>query len=542
MTGALRLDVVTIFPDYLRVLDLSLIGKAAATGLIDLRVHDLRDWTQDRHRTVDGTPVGGGAGMVMRADVWGQALDAVLAPDAATAVADASGGGAAVAADAVGRRVLVVPTPAGEVFTQRTAEDLARADQIVFACGRYEGIDARVAEHYRRSGLEVRELSIGDYVLNGGEVATLVMVEAIARLRPGVLGNPESVEEESHSVAGLLEYPVYTRPIAWRGLDLAATEAPLLSGDHARVARHRRDQSLTRTAARRPDLVAALDPARLDREDRAVLARCGWAVPPGSPHPVPLRLRPATAADLPELTRLAARTFPDACPPGLEPASISAHTAQALSPERFAAWLTDPRAHLTVATLPQGLAASGPQQVGPGTGPGRAAGGQATGGGDSAPAGGEPAAPETAAPEAACAVELAESAAPLAAGALVGYSLVLLGQPGAPGGGPEGLDPLPDCLRPQGAEPVAELSKLYLDPRLRGSGLGPALLEQAVAAARTAGARRLWLGTHTGNRRAQKAYKRAGFRRAGTRVYDVGGQRCHDVVMVQELSAATAVR
>ena len=178
----LRLDVVTIFPDYLRALDLSLVGKAADTGLIDLHVHDLREWTHDRHRTVDDTPLGGGAGMVMKPDVWGEALDAVLAPPAG--------------APAQSRRVLVIPAPSGDTFTQRTAEDLARADQVVFACGRYEGIDARVAEHYRSAGVEVRELSIGDYVLSGGEAATLVMIEAVARLRPGVLGNPPSVIEE----------------------------------------------------------------------------------------------------------------------------------------------------------------------------------------------------------------------------------------------------------------------------------------------------------------------------------------------------------
>lgn len=516
MTGALRLDVVTIFPDYLRVLDLSLIGKAASTGLIDLRVHDLRDWARDRHRTVDGTPVGGGAGMVMRADVWGQALDAVLAS-----------GTAVDGREPAARRVLVVPTPAGEVFTQRTAEELAHADQIVFACGRYEGIDARVAEHYRRSGLEVRELSIGDYVLNGGEVATLVMVEAVARLRPGVLGNPESVEEESHSVAGLLEYPVYTRPIAWRGLDLATTEAALLSGDHARVARHRRDQSLARTAARRPDLVAALDPARLDREDRASLARCGWAVPPSSPHPVPLRLRPAVAADLPELARLAARACPDACPPGLDPARPPTATVQAL--ERLSACLADSRARLTVATLPQGLTAPACQAAD------RAPTlGAATGADDCALPRTEPPAPG-AAPEDAGA---AGPGAPLVVGALVGYSLVMLGQPQAQGEGP-GPAPVPECLHAQGAEPVAELSRLCLDPRLRGSGLGAALLEQAVEEARAAGAGRLWVGVHTGDRYAQKTYRRAGFRRAGTRSYEVGGRHCHDVVMARETSTAT---
>lgn len=262
----MRIDVVSIFPEYLAALDLSLVGKARAAGILDLRVHDLRDHAHDRHRTVDDAPLGGGAGMVMKPDVWGEALDPLLA-------------GAH----------LVLPTPSGEVFTQRTAEEFAGLDHLVIACGRYEGIDARVAEHYRAAGVPVREVSIGDYVLNGGEVAALVMVEAVARLLPGVLGNPESVVEESHSAAGLLEYPVYTRPPAWRGL---AAPDVLLSGHHANVARWRRDEALRRTSERRPDLVAALDVAGLDRRDREVLAELGWDL--GGDRP---RL---TAAPVPE--------------------------------------------------------------------------------------------------------------------------------------------------------------------------------------------------------------------------------------------------
>ncbi|ACZ30201.1 tRNA (guanine-N1)-methyltransferase [Xylanimonas cellulosilytica DSM 15894] len=256
----MRVDVVTVFPDYLAALDLSLIGKARQAGLLDLRVHDLRDWTTDRHRTVDDTPFGGGAGMVMRPDVWGTALDDVLGDDGH----------------------LVVPTPSGEVFTQRHAEALATEEHLVFACGRYEGIDARVAEHYRASGRRVSELSIGDYVLNGGEVATLVMVEAVGRLLPGVVGNPESLVEESHGAAGLLEYPVYTKPPVW-----AEHEIPevLLSGHHAKIARWRRDRALERTATRRPDLIAALDVAALDKHDLATLADLGWHVMDGTLHP-----------------------------------------------------------------------------------------------------------------------------------------------------------------------------------------------------------------------------------------------------------------
>jgi len=267
-----RVDVVTIFPDYLAPLGLSLVGKARESGLLDLRVHDLRAWATDRHRTVDDTPLGGGAGMVMRPDVWGAALDDVLG-DAVDPAAAAGPAGRGTPAGAGGGRPghgveLIVPTPSGEVFTQRTAERLAGRDRLVVACGRYEGIDARVVEHYRGRGVAVTELSIGDYVLNGGEVAALVVVEAVARLLPGVLGNPESLAEESHGASGLLEYPVYTRPVEWRGL---AAPDVLLSGHHARIARWRRDRALERTAERRPDLLSALGADALDRHDRGVL-------------------------------------------------------------------------------------------------------------------------------------------------------------------------------------------------------------------------------------------------------------------------------
>jgi tRNA (guanine37-N1)-methyltransferase len=227
-----RVDVVTIFPEYLAPLRLSLTGKAQDRGLLDVHVHDLRSWTHDRHHTVDDTPYGGGAGMVMRPEPWGEALDA-LVPDGEDDV------------------VLVVPTPSGEPFSQRVAEDLARSRRLVFACGRYEGIDQRVLDH-ARGRMSVREVSLGDYVLNGGEVAAMVVVEAVVRLLPGFMGNPASLAEESHGDDGLLEYPVYTKPASWRGLDVPAV---LLSGDHARIAAWRHDQSLRRTVARRPDLL-----------------------------------------------------------------------------------------------------------------------------------------------------------------------------------------------------------------------------------------------------------------------------------------------
>lgn len=301
----MRLDVFSIFPEYLAPLGLSLIGRAQEKGLLDLTVHDLREWTHDRHRTVDDTPYGGGAGMVMKPEPWGEALDTVLgpvedAPLADEASVDTPGSEVPVAEVPVaevpepevpepevpetevpeteapeteipvaGRRsrpVLIVPSPAGEVFTQTTARELAARDHLVFACGRYEGIDQRVID-WASQRMEVRPMSIGDYVLNGGEVAVLTMVEAIARLLPGVIGNPESLDEESHE-DGLLEYPVYTKPAAWRGLEVPPI---LLSGDHGRIARWRRDQRLRRTAATRPDLLSAVAPETLDARDREVL-------------------------------------------------------------------------------------------------------------------------------------------------------------------------------------------------------------------------------------------------------------------------------
>jgi tRNA (guanine37-N1)-methyltransferase len=223
-------DVVTIFPEYFSVLDLSLLGKARTAGLLETRVTDLRDFTHDRHRTVDDTPYGGGAGMVMKPEPWGEVLDELLT--------DSS--------------VLVVPTPAGTPFTQVLARELALEKHLVFACGRYEGIDARVAAHAATKA-RVVEVSLGDYVLNGGEVAALAMIEAVGRLVPGVVGNPESLTEESHE-DGLLEYPSYTKPSSWRGLEVPPV---LLSGNHAKVAEWRREQQLERTRRVRPDLLPA---------------------------------------------------------------------------------------------------------------------------------------------------------------------------------------------------------------------------------------------------------------------------------------------
>lgn len=228
----MRIDVVTIFPAFFDVLEVSLLGRARGAGILDVRVHDLRDYAHDRHRTVDDTPYGGGAGMVMKPEPWGEVLDAI-------------------AADADGPLRFVFPSPAGTVFTQRTARDWASAEtHLVFGCGRYEGIDERVFAYAATLG-EVSLTSIGDYVLNGGEVAAMAMIEAVGRLVPGVVGNPESLVEESHE-DGLLEYPSYTKPAAWRGYDVPDV---LLSGHHGRVADWRRAQQVERTRARRPDLL-----------------------------------------------------------------------------------------------------------------------------------------------------------------------------------------------------------------------------------------------------------------------------------------------
>jgi tRNA (guanine37-N1)-methyltransferase len=239
----MRIDIVTIFPEFFSVLDVSLLGRARESGLLELGVHDLRDFTHDRHRTVDDTPYGGGAGMVMKPEPWGEALDAVL--DGSPLPEEI------VAGDRLeGDPMIIFPSPAGELFTQATAHELASERHLVFGCGRYEGIDERVVE-YAAARAPVRVLRLGDYVLNGGEVAAMAMIEAVARLVPGVIGNAESLVEESHS-DGLLEYPSYTKPAEWRGLEVPPV---LLSGDHGAIAAWRREQQLERTRRIRPDLL-----------------------------------------------------------------------------------------------------------------------------------------------------------------------------------------------------------------------------------------------------------------------------------------------
>jgi len=224
-----RIDVVSIFPAYLDALQLSLAGKAQTSGLLQIATHDLREFTRDKHRSVDDTPYGGGAGMVMKAEPWGEALDTLATDDA----------------------IIVVPTPSGTPFTQRAAERLSREQHLVLACGRYEGIDQRVIDE-AGTRWRVEEISLGDFVLNGGEVAALAIIEAVVRLVPGFMGNPASLVEESHGEDGLLEYPVYTKPASWRGRDVPDV---LLSGNHAAIAAWRREQALERTRRRRPDLL-----------------------------------------------------------------------------------------------------------------------------------------------------------------------------------------------------------------------------------------------------------------------------------------------
>lgn len=318
----MQFDVVTIFPEYFDVLDLSLVGKARKRGLLKINVHNLRDYTEDKHKTVDDTPYGGGPGMVMKADVWGKALDDVMGSESPGS----------------GMKVLAIPTPSGEPLTQRTVEGLAHAsDQIIFACGRYEGIDERVMEHYRqRSDVWVLEYSIGDYIVNGGEVAALTAIEAIGRLVEGVVGNDESIEDESFSEEGLLEAPIYTKPSEWRGLEVPSV---LLDGDHAKIDRWRRDQALERTLKRRPDMIRRLNGHELDIDDREVLAANGVVVAPmfGS-----FSIHQAQISDAQAVSALAARLFPLACPPDLSRQHIQRHVEHEFSIDRFNQMLSQP--------------------------------------------------------------------------------------------------------------------------------------------------------------------------------------------------------
>lgn len=285
------IDIVSVFPEYFDVLKLSLLGKAQEHGLVQVHAHNLRDWTHDMHHSVDDTPVGGGAGMVMKPEVWGECLDDLLQlqvtdADDADLADPRSGAGhtpdTADTADLLPDSVLIFPNPSAPLFTQRDATELSHARRLVFACGRYEGYDARIPDYYRGRNVDVREYSIGDYVLNGGEVAVSVMLEAITRLLPGFMGNPESIVEESYTGGdALLEHRQYTKPAVWRSL---AVPDVLLSGDHGKVDRFRRDEALERTARIRPDLIESLNCGKLDKADRTTLMALGWEVSGAHPR------------------------------------------------------------------------------------------------------------------------------------------------------------------------------------------------------------------------------------------------------------------
>nr|WP_026181753.1 tRNA (guanosine(37)-N1)-methyltransferase TrmD [Alloscardovia criceti] len=267
----MRIDIVSVFPEYFDVLNLSLLGKAQDKGLLNFSVHNLRDWTHDVHHSVDDTPVGGGAGMVMKPEVWANCLDDLLSIDALEDINQAD-----MSTGAQSNAILVFPNPSAPTFTQKDATELSRAEHLIFGCGRYEGYDGRLPQYYQAQGYDVREYSIGDYVLNGGEVAVSVMIEATTRLIDGFMGNHASIEEESYTGAeGLLEHRQYTKPASWRGMDVPDI---LLSGHHAKIERFRRDEQLRRTADLRPDIIAQLDCHALDKQDRKFLMALGWEV------------------------------------------------------------------------------------------------------------------------------------------------------------------------------------------------------------------------------------------------------------------------
>lgn len=301
----MKIDIVSVFPEYFEVLNLSLLGKAQAKGLVEVTAHNLRDWTHDVHHSVDDTPVGGGAGMVMKPEVWSECLDELLQlepavventeniEDSADSCDTADSGTAQSSADSENSEktdiaqssagpVLIFPNPSAPLFTQQDATELSHANHLLFGCGRYEGYDARIPQYYRAQGIDVREYSIGDYVLNGGEVAVSVMLEAITRLLPGFMGNAESIVEESYTGENaLLEHRQYTKPAEWRGIKVPDV---LLSGNHAKVDRFRRDEALQKTDELRPDLIEALDCAKLDKADRKTLMALGWEVSAAHPR------------------------------------------------------------------------------------------------------------------------------------------------------------------------------------------------------------------------------------------------------------------
>ena len=291
----MKIDIVSVFPEYFEVLNLSLLGKAQSKGLVEVTAHNLRDWTHDVHHSVDDTPVGGGAGMVMKPEVWSECLDELLQLEPAVIenteniedsadsfdTGDSCDTADSDTAQSSAGPVLIFPNPSAPLFTQQDATELSHADHLLFGCGRYEGYDARIPQYYRAQGIDVREYSIGDYVLNGGEVAVSVMLEAITRLLPGFMGNAASIVEESYTGENaLLEHRQYTKPAVWRGIKVPDV---LLSGNHAKVDRFRRDEALQKTDELRPDLIEALDCTKLDKADRKTLMALGWEV--SATHP-----------------------------------------------------------------------------------------------------------------------------------------------------------------------------------------------------------------------------------------------------------------
>lgn len=433
----MRFHVITIFPEFFEVLHLSLLGKAVDKGVLNCEISNLRDYATDKHRTVDDTPYGGGPGMVMRADIWGKAIDAALEPSGQ-------------------RRILAIPTPSGQPLTQAKVRDLATASDIIIACGRYEGIDARVAQHYRETEhLEVFEYSLGDYVLNGGEVAALALIEAVGRLHDGTVGNPQSLVEESHEGAGLLEYPVYTRPEIWRG---AQVPAVLREGNHARIEAWRDNRAIERTALYRPDLLSRLDARFLSKAQRERLAALGWVY---RPQPTRVVIRKPHPDEALALSGLGSDTFSLACPDYLSERDIAQFVAEEFDLERVKARLDDPEHHRYLVA-----------EIG---------------------------------------------------NELVGYTYCVVGMNEA------------QCIEAGIMSGDVYLSKCYVREAFHGLGLSGALLEAALEGMEAP----VSLGTSIHNKRAQKFYRRHGFKKVGTRTFTVGNVENRDIVMRREFPLET---
>lgn len=454
----MRIDIISIFPQFFDCLDVSLMGKARDSGILQTHVWDLRDWTKDVHRTVDRAPAGGGAGMVMKPDIWGKAIDQVIGESGAD------------------KTVLAIPTPSGIPLTQARVRELAEnTDHLVIACGRYEGIDQRVSQYYQQlPGVEVLPFSLGDYVLNGGEVAAVALVEATCRLLEGFVGNPQSLLEESYELSGLLEYPAYTKPQCWRGLEIPPV---LLSGNHERIKAWRREQSLILTATRRPDLIEELKPDVLKKTDREILAAHGFLP---APFKRKVRFRLATVGEAATCSALASRLFPQACPPYLPPDAIERFIAENLSEQVFNNYLKDPGIQIILAEV--------------------------------------------------AADETAEAQKNLSLWKPVGYTLIEAGSPGY-------LPPEENLVKAAG-ENCAYLSKCYVEPQWHGSGLAGALLEVSHFALqnRYPHILKIGLGTNLGNRRARKFYRRHGYRKCGQRIFMVGDIENQDLVAVRDFT------